>query len=109
MAGILRSLDYAVRSRGRSAPAADDERFVRLAGLFRSAVPDAVLGAYRCGAALPDTAHDKAREAALLRLFLLEKAAYEVAYELDNRPDWLGIALGGLAHLVEHLGPDRAA
>jgi len=33
----------------------------------------------------------------LLELFTLEKACYELRYELDNRPDWVAIPLGGLA------------
>ena len=36
----------------------------------------------------------------LLDLFLLEKACYEVRYELDHRPDWVGIPLQALADLV---------
>lgn len=32
----------------------------------------------------------------LLDLFVLEKAIYEVAYELNSRPDWLGIPLRGV-------------
>ena len=35
-------------------------------------------------------------EAALLDLFLIEKAAYEIRYEAANRPTWLGIPLHGL-------------
>jgi maltose alpha-D-glucosyltransferase/alpha-amylase len=31
---------------------------------------------------------------------LLEKALYEVRYELDNRPDWVGIPLAGLRELL---------
>jgi maltose alpha-D-glucosyltransferase/alpha-amylase len=31
----------------------------------------------------------------LLRSFLLEKALYEIAYELNNRPDWVSIPLRG--------------
>ena len=33
---------------------------------------------------------------ALLDLFLIEKAAYEIAYEAANRPTWLGVPLAGL-------------
>jgi maltose alpha-D-glucosyltransferase/alpha-amylase len=32
--------------------------------------------------------------------FLLQKALYEVAYELNNRPDWVGIPLRGILSLV---------
>ncbi|MCC8988155.1 MAG: phosphotransferase, partial [Candidatus Contendobacter sp.] len=36
----------------------------------------------------------------LLELFTLEKACYELRYELDNRPDWIAIPLGGLCELL---------
>src|SRR5690606_31350993 len=32
----------------------------------------------------------------LLDAYLLEKAVYELGYELNNRPDWVGIALAGI-------------
>jgi predicted trehalose synthase len=32
----------------------------------------------------------------LLRAFLLEKALYELRYELNNRPDWVSIPLEGI-------------
>jgi maltose alpha-D-glucosyltransferase/alpha-amylase len=37
---------------------------------------------------------------ALLNLFALEKACYELRYELDNRPDWVETPLGGLCELL---------
>jgi maltose alpha-D-glucosyltransferase/alpha-amylase len=43
---------------------------------------------------------DRAELALLLNAFLLEKALYEVAYELNNRPDWVGIPLRGLAKVL---------
>ena len=36
----------------------------------------------------------------LLDLFTLEKACYELRYELDNRPDWVAVPLGGLCELL---------
>ena len=42
-------------------------------------------------------------EAALLDLFLLEKAAYEIMYEAANRPTWIGIPLGGLHAIAARL------
>jgi maltose alpha-D-glucosyltransferase/alpha-amylase len=38
----------------------------------------------------------------LLDLHVLEKAIYELGYELNNRPEWVKIPLEGIAHL---LGP----
>jgi maltokinase len=36
----------------------------------------------------------------LLSLFELEKAVYELRYELDNRPDWVRIPVAGIARLL---------
>jgi maltose alpha-D-glucosyltransferase/alpha-amylase len=37
----------------------------------------------------------------MLNAFLLEKAVYEVGYELNNRPDWVVIPLHGIRYLME--------
>jgi trehalose synthase-fused probable maltokinase len=37
----------------------------------------------------------------LLSLFELEKAIYELQYELDNRPDWVAIPVAGIRRLLE--------
>ena len=60
---------------------------------------DAFLDGYR--QALP--AADAATEERLLKLFLLEKAAYEIAYEAANRPTWIEVPLRGLARLTDQL------
>jgi maltokinase len=38
----------------------------------------------------------------LLTVFELEKAVYELRYELDNRPDWVVIPVAGIQRLIEH-------
>jgi maltose alpha-D-glucosyltransferase/alpha-amylase len=44
---------------------------------------------------------ESAEEArALIELFALEKATYELRYELENRPDWLHVPLRGIAELA---------
>jgi maltose alpha-D-glucosyltransferase/alpha-amylase len=40
----------------------------------------------------------------LLRAFLLEKACYEIQYEINNRPEWVRIPLVGILSLVEEHG-----
>jgi maltokinase len=37
----------------------------------------------------------------LLAVFELEKAVYELRYELDNRPDWVRIPVAGIHRLIE--------
>jgi maltose alpha-D-glucosyltransferase/alpha-amylase len=37
----------------------------------------------------------------LLNAYLLEKAAYELAYELNNRPDWVRLPLRGILQILE--------
>jgi maltose alpha-D-glucosyltransferase / alpha-amylase len=36
----------------------------------------------------------------LLDAFLLDKAIYELAYELNNRPDWVAIPLQGVSQVL---------
>ena len=34
-------------------------------------------------------------------MFELEKAVYELRYELGNRPDWVGIPVAGIMRMLE--------
>ena len=45
----------------------------------------------------------------LLDLFLIEKAAYEIAYEAAYRPTWIGVPLAGLARLTTRITGRRRA
>jgi predicted trehalose synthase len=36
----------------------------------------------------------------LLNAFQMEKAAYEVGYELNNRPNWLQVPIAGVQQLL---------
>lgn len=46
---------------------------------------------------VPGSHHDSKT---LLRLFLVEKALYELRYELNNRPDWTIIPVAGLVSII---------
>ncbi|HEX2164955.1 MAG TPA: maltose alpha-D-glucosyltransferase [Thermoanaerobaculia bacterium] len=48
--------------------------------------------------------NDPADLALLLEVFLLEKAIYELRYELNNRPDWVAIPLAGILDLLGGAG-----
>jgi trehalose synthase-fused probable maltokinase len=41
----------------------------------------------------------------LLRVFELEKAVYELRYELNNRPDWVKIPVAGIVRMLEEEVP----
>jgi trehalose synthase-fused probable maltokinase len=47
---------------------------------------------------LPPT---RAEVLSLLQLHLLEKAVYELGYELNNRPDWVAIPLEGILEILQ--------
>jgi maltose alpha-D-glucosyltransferase/alpha-amylase len=44
---------------------------------------------------------DRAQLGTMLTAYLLEKALYEVRYELNNRPDWVNIPLEGILQLLK--------
>jgi maltose alpha-D-glucosyltransferase/alpha-amylase len=44
-----------------------------------------------------------------LHAFTLDKALYELGYELNNRPEWVHVPLTGLLHLVPGLSPEQGA
>ena len=41
----------------------------------------------------------------LLKIFMLEKAVYELGYELGNRPGWVDIPVSGILRLMEDAAP----
>jgi maltose alpha-D-glucosyltransferase/alpha-amylase len=55
------------------------------------------IGTIEPGSLLPQ---DAAARHALLSAFVLEKALYELGYELNNRPDWVRIPLIGIRKLI---------
>ena len=62
-----------------------------------SAFLRAYLSEARAGQFLP---RDQSELVTLLTAYLLEKALYELRYELNNRPDWVKIPLGGILQLI---------
>ncbi len=103
-AGMLRSFDYAASmalDHHRAAfPEAADSGAAR-ARRWRDETTAAFLAAYRehigGAATMPEGA---ALADALLDLFLLQKAIYEIDYERGNRPAWLRIPLRGVLDLL---------
>src|SRR5439155_11342111 len=106
VAGMLRSFAYAKAAAARAFPqhltAADRASLeARLAAWEREATQaylDSYLAAARGGDFCPK---DRLEAGRVLRFFMLEKALYEIAYELANRPDWVGIPLRGVLALLD--------
>ncbi|HSU04232.1 MAG TPA: maltose alpha-D-glucosyltransferase [Acetobacteraceae bacterium] len=102
IAGVLRSFDYAAavmqrKSRESHAHLPDAQRDTFLTTFIERAGA-AFLNCYRESSG---PWFDGA--GGLLDLFLIEKAAYEVAYEAANRPAWIDVPLHGLTRLADRL------
>jgi maltose alpha-D-glucosyltransferase/alpha-amylase len=108
VAGMLRSFDYAIRSAlmDLGAERADQlERLEPWVRLWEERTRRAFLDGYREGASGAISYPEGEEQArALIELFTLEKALYEIRYELDNRPDWVGIPIKSVLDLLEE-GP----
>jgi maltose alpha-D-glucosyltransferase/alpha-amylase len=110
VAGMLRSFHYAEATAARDLlehfPARTDT-VLRCAAAWRRNAVDAFLAGYDEAAGdCPSIPREPATRRALLDFFVLEKALYEVGYELANRPAWVAIPVAGLLELLED--PDAA-
>jgi maltose alpha-D-glucosyltransferase/alpha-amylase len=105
VAGMLRSFDYARHTALHQVAQRADElgRLAPLARHWERSVREAFLATYeevaQAGGLYRDARAFKSA-LSLLDLFELEKALYELRYEIDNRPDWVGVPLSGLASLA---------
>jgi maltose alpha-D-glucosyltransferase/alpha-amylase len=104
VAGLIRSLDYAATAAlERALQVAPDDHgklATALDGWRERAVASFVVG-YRetmSDDRLWPTDADAAER--LLRFFLLEKALYEIEYELAHRPAWLRVPLSGMLRIL---------
>ena len=96
VAGMLRSFDYARHTALRSGDRSDSAR-VAAASAWYAAVREAFLSTYVRTVAAGSTPLLPRQIEAPLAALELDKAAYEVLYELNNRPDWLSIPLAALS------------
>jgi maltose alpha-D-glucosyltransferase / alpha-amylase len=108
VAGMLRSFHYAAHGvltgelPGARVRPEDREKLEPYARFHYEWSATAFLSSYLPELAptnlLPSSNEDVER---LLELHLLEKALSEISYELDTRPSWVGLPLGGLLELLD--------
>jgi maltose alpha-D-glucosyltransferase/alpha-amylase len=107
VAGMLRSFHYAAASAlidGRVRPG-DADALAPWADVWWYWVSRSFLDAYRAAAAPSGLLPRSVQETRLLLdCYQIEKALYELAYELNHRPAWLRIPLRGIRSLLQEGG-----
>ena len=103
VAGMMRSFQYAAYSAlWQPAMRAEDAPFLeRWADLWYREMSSVFLQSYlrtTAGAVFVPPNHDDLQ--VFLEAYLLDKAVYEVGYELNSRPDWVVIPIRGIKHLL---------
>jgi predicted trehalose synthase len=101
---MLRSLNYAVHAVARERQACEKPPLLatleRWEDRARRALVDGYIAAASQSAArlLPTGVEGVER---VCGVFELEKACYELHYELNNRPDWVAIPLAGISRILD--------
>ena len=105
VAGLIRSIDYSVsaaRQRALKLGTDDDGRLEVALVRWRDESIATARDSYR--EAMTDRRlwpTERAAADKVLRFFLLEKAFYEIEYELSHRPAWLRVALAGALRVLQ--------
>jgi maltose alpha-D-glucosyltransferase/alpha-amylase len=108
VAGMIRSLSYAaysgldqfLTSNPELTRGPGSENATAWAILWQNSTSSEFLSAYRETMAVNPTLLPSPQQSqALLAAYMLEKALYELLYELNNRPSWLRIPLAGILTL----------
>ena len=104
VAGLVRSIDYsttAALERALKTDARRSRQDRRRARRLAERSTEAFLAAYReTMTDSPVWPADPAAADRILDFFLIEKAFYEIEYELAHRPDWLRVPLAGILRIL---------
>ncbi len=107
VAGLVRSIDYsATAALDRALKISPDEHGKLAAALanWRDRATSTFLAAYREAMTHPRLWPSEQQAAErMLDFFLIEKAFYEIEYELAHRPEWLRVPLTGMLRILTHL------
>jgi maltokinase len=93
VAGMLRSFTYAASVAGVDGTE------------FEQTVRERFLDAYYEAMSATGVLPPRETVERLIRVFELEKAVYELGYELEHRPEWVGIPVSGILRLLEESQP----
>ncbi|MBF0347025.1 MAG: maltose alpha-D-glucosyltransferase [Magnetococcales bacterium] len=106
VAGMLRSISYVAAMATNHTIAEHSIDRSRLAPLIQNwwqQATEAFLQSYRQSImGLPAVPFDAGEMDRLIQFFVIEKALYEMRYEMNNRPEWLSIPLSGLLQTLDH-------
>jgi maltose alpha-D-glucosyltransferase/alpha-amylase len=111
VAGMLRSFNYAALSklRNNSIRPEDAAQLKPWARFWDFWVSAGFMKGYletTAGASFLPKSQDEFN--LMLSVYVLEKAIYELAYELNNRPTWTDVPLAGILQIVQHEESNRA-
>ncbi len=109
VAGMIRSFHYAAyiallrgsRVRGEDVPVLEpwaEMWYTRMSAVFLRAYLETMKGS----GLIPERTEELKT---LLNCFLLNKAIYELGYELNNRPEWVVIPVRGIRYLLDSASP----
>jgi maltose alpha-D-glucosyltransferase/alpha-amylase len=106
VAGMMRSFSYAAGAAlGRTVESPEEEaKLAPLAADWENEARNAFLTSYDETARPAGIYASESDLRSLLAIFELEKALYELRYELNNRPDWVRWPLAGITRLVAAAG-----
>src|ERR1700744_1384902 len=111
VAGLVRSIDYsatAAYERALKISPDDQGRLATALADWRDSATEAFLSAYRETMTHPRLwPADRRAAERMLNFFLIDKAFYEIEYELAHRPDWLRGQLTGMVRILSE--PNEAS
>jgi maltose alpha-D-glucosyltransferase/alpha-amylase len=112
VAGLIRSIDYsatAALERGLKVTPDEQGRLAAALAEWRDRASAAFLAAYREAMTnqrlWPADPQDAER---VLNFFLIEKAFYEIEYELAHRPDWLRVPVTGMLRILSQYNSETS-